>query len=239
VLWDNTNLYIGVKVLDASLFGNATDFWNGDAVEVFVNPGNGKAGAYTGKDNQLIQPYNNSGLFQKLSITGVQHAWAAISGGYTVEMAIPWSQLGLTPAVGLNIGFDIGNDDDDTGGGRTAQAVWNGTINNYQSTSGFGTLVLASGTGRSAVGATNALAGNAAMNLQLVPNPVVNGMARALVTGTNGIANVRIYDLAGRQVYSAKGQAPLTMNLPQLGKGVYIVTLETGGSSIQQKLLVQ
>src|SRR5258708_39900812 len=69
-------------------------------------------------------------------------------------MAIPWSQLGLTPAVGLNIGFDIANDDDDAGGGRTAQAVWFGTVNDYQSTAGFGTLVLGSGTGGAGAGAT-------------------------------------------------------------------------------------
>src|SRR5258708_27876257 len=74
-------------------------------------------------------------------------------------MAIPWSQLGLTPAVGLNIGFDIANDDDDAGGGRTAQAVWFGTVNDYQSTAGFGTLVLGSGTGGAAAGATGLAGG--------------------------------------------------------------------------------
>lgn len=246
VLWDNTNLYIGVKVLDAALFGNATNFWNGDAVEVLINPSNSKSGAYTGFDNQLIQPYNNSGLFEKVAISGVQHAWAPISGGYSVEIAIPWSQLGLTPAVGLNIGFDIANDDDDTGGGRTAQAVWFGTINDYQSTAGFGTLILGSGTGGAAVNAAG-LAGvgrslgadSAEISLRLIPNPVVSGMARALVTGTSGIAEVQIYDLAGRLVYSARGQAPLDMNLSGLGKGVYIVRLLSDGRSIQRKLLIQ
>ncbi len=246
VLWDNTNLYIGIKVLDAALFGNATNFWNGDAVEVLINPGNGKSGAYTGFDNQLIQPYNNSGLFEKVSISGVQHAWAPITGGYSVEMAIPWSQLGLTPAVGLNIGFDIANDDDDAGGGRTAQAVWFGTVNDYQSTAGFGTLVLGSGTGGAAAGATG-LAGvgrslaadSGVISLRLVPNTVVDGLARALVTGANGVSEVQIYDLAGRLVYSARGQAPLDLNLSGLGKGVYIVRLTADGRRSQQKLLIQ
>jgi hypothetical protein len=245
LLWDNTNLYIGVKVLDAALFGNSTNFWNGDAVEVLINPGNGKSGAYTGFDNQLIQPYNNSGLFEKVSISGVQHAWAPISGGYSVEMAIPWSQLGLTPAVGLKIGFDIANDDDDTGGGRTAQAVWFGTVNDYQNTSGFGTLVLGSGTGGSAIGGSAAAgisrsleADSAGISLKLVPNPVVGGLARAFVTGATGIAEVRVYDLAGRQVYSVRGQALLDLNLSGLVKGVYIVTLVADGRKIQQKLLI-
>jgi uncharacterized protein YjdB len=246
VLWDNTNLYVGVKVLDGSLHGNATDFWNGDAVEVMIDANNNKGTSYDGHDNQLIQPYNNSGLLEKVSISGVAHAWAPISGGYSVEMAIPWSQLGLTPSVGLNIGFDIANDDDDAGGGRTAQSVWFGTVNDYQNTSGFGTLVLGSGTGGSAVaallqtGVGKVLAADSGgISLRLIPNPVVNGVARALVEGVNGVAEVHVYDLAGRQVYSVRGQAPLDLNLSGLGKGVYIVTLVIDGRRIQRKLLIQ
>jgi len=252
VLWDNTNLYVGVKVLDASLHGNPTDMWNGDAVEVMIDANNNKGATYDGRDNQLIQPYNNSGLFEKVGITGVQHAWAAISGGYSVEMAIPWSQLGLTPSVGLNIGFDIANDDDDAGGGRTAQAVWFGTINDYQNTSGFGTLVLGSGTGGAGVsamgmtGAGRALSGDSVeVRWQLVPNPVVNGSARVLVKGVSGVlgvsggAEVQIYDLAGRQVYSKRGQAPLDLDLSGLGRGIYIVRLVVDGRRLQQKLLIQ
>jgi hypothetical protein len=246
VLWDNTNLYIGVKVLDASLHGNPTDLWNGDAVEVMIDANNNKGAVYDGRDNQLIQAYNSTALFSKVSVTGVQHAWAAISGGYSIEMAIPWSQLGLTPSVGLNIGFDIANDDDDAGGGRTAQAVWFGTINDYQNTSGFGTLVLGSGTGGAAVsgvGVTGAGRGLGAdsvgISLQLVPNPVVNGLARALVKGVSGVSEVQIYDLAGRQVYSKRGQGPLDLNLSGLGRGVYIVRLVADGRQIQRKLLIQ
>jgi hypothetical protein len=246
VLWDNTNLYIGVKVLDGSLHGNPTDLWNGDAVEVLIDANNNKGTSYDGRDNQLIQAYNSTALFSKIGVSGVQHAWAPISGGYSVELAIPWSQLGLTPAVGLNIGFDIANDDDDAGGGRTAQAVWFGTINDYQNTSGFGTLVLGSGTGGAAVSGVgvNGLgrslgADSGGIRLRLVPNPVVNGLARALVTGTSGVSAVFVYDLAGRQVYGVRGQAPLDLDLTGLAKGVYIVKLVVDGRSIQQKLLIQ
>jgi len=244
VLWDNTNLYVGVKVLDGALYGNSSQFWNGDAVEVMINPSNSKAGAYSGHDNQLIQPYNNSGLSEAVAISGVQHAWAAIAGGYSVEMAIPWSQLGVTPSVGLSIGLDIANDDDDTGGGRTAQTVWFGTINDYQSTSGFGTVTLGSGTGGSALGSQlgsgvgRSLTDSLEVDLQLVPNPVMNGSARALVKGVSGIAEVKVYDLSGHLVYGTRGQFPLDLNLSGLGKGVYIVTLVADGKRIQRKLLI-
>jgi uncharacterized protein YjdB len=246
VLWDNTNLYIGVKVLDAALFGNATNFWNGDGVEVLINPGNGKAGAYTGFDNQLIQPYNNSGLFEKVSISGVQHAWAPISGGYSVEMAIPWSQLGLTPAVGLNIGFDIANDDDDTGGGRTAQSVWFGTINDYQNTAGFGTLVLGSGTGGSAVvgagvaGIGRSLAADSiGIDLQLIPNPVTNGQVLALVSGDVRSGHLQIFDMTGKMVAHQDLQSQAILDLSSLAKGLYIVKFFTGTRTISKKLLIE
>src|SRR5258708_10794238 len=113
-------------------------------------------------------------------------------------MAIPWSQLGLTPAVGLNIGFDIANDDDDAGGGRTAQAVWFGTVNDYQSTAGFGTLVLGSGTGGAAAGATGLAGGgrspgadSGGISLRLVTNPVGDGPSPGLGTGDTGGFAVR------------------------------------------------
>ncbi|HEY9044480.1 MAG TPA: sugar-binding protein, partial [Ohtaekwangia sp.] len=76
VLWDNTNLYIGVKVLDASLYNDSPDIWENDAVEIYIDANNNKLSTYDGRDNQFIKGYNNSTLFAKLSVTGVQHAWA-------------------------------------------------------------------------------------------------------------------------------------------------------------------
>lgn len=247
VLWDNTNLYIGVKVLDGALYSNGTSYWNGDAVEVLIDANDNKSSSYDGHDNQLIQPYGNSGLSEMFTISGVQHAWAAITGGYSVEMAIPWSQLGLTPSAGLNIGLDIANDDDDAGGGRTAQLVWNGTVNDYQTTAGFGTLVLSSAAAPSqqtglVLSAANKIAdgdSTVTLQLQLVPNPVTTGVVRALVTGTTDIAEVQIFDLSGRPVYTTRGQAPLNLDVSGLSKGVYIVTLKAGGRKILQKLLIE
>src|SRR6185295_15339069 len=70
------------------------------------------------------------------------HAWTAITGGYSVELAIPWSNLGVTPTAGMTIGFDVGYNDDDNAGARDSQAVWWGDINDYTNTAPFGHLVL-------------------------------------------------------------------------------------------------
>jgi hypothetical protein len=67
----------------------------------------------------------------------VLHAWAASVGGYSVEMAIPWSSLSVSPANGTVLGIDTGINDA-IGGLQVGQLMWNGTANNYQDPSNFG-----------------------------------------------------------------------------------------------------
>jgi len=141
-LWDNTYLYVGIKVLDGSLRNDSTYVWDDDSVEVYIDPTHNHATTYDTFDRQFIKGYNDSSLFSKGSSAGVLHAWAPIPGGYTVELAIPWTNLGVTPTAGRIMGFDVGYNDDDNGGGRDGQAMWNGTANNWQSTAAFGHLQL-------------------------------------------------------------------------------------------------
>lgn len=146
VMWDSTNLYVGVKVLDANLFNDSANTWEDDSVEVYIDANHNMGTTYDSFDRQFVKGYNDTALSSIGSTTGVQHAWAAVSGGYSTEMAIPWSNLGVTPTPGLVIGFDIGHNDDDNAGTREHQAVWWGTVNNYNNTSGFGTVLLVGGT---------------------------------------------------------------------------------------------
>lgn len=143
ILWDNSYLYVGVKVLDSSLKNDSASCWDDDSVEVYIDPTNAGGTTYTTNDRQIVQRYNDSGLCSGVgSNTGVLHAWAAINGGYSVELAIPWSLLGTTASSGKTIGFDVGVNDDDDGGARDSQIVWSGTANNSQDPSGFGKLSL-------------------------------------------------------------------------------------------------
>src|SRR5258705_5144857 len=146
-MWDNTNLYVGVKVLDANLFNDSANLWDDDSVEIYIDANNNKGATYDSFDRQFVKGYNDTALGGIGSQTGVAHASAAIAGGYSVELAIPWSNLGVTPTAGMTIGFDVGNNDDDNAGARDAQAVWWGNINDYNNTSAFGSLVLMSAGG--------------------------------------------------------------------------------------------
>ena len=148
VLWDNNNLYVAVKVLDANLYSDSSNPWDDDAVEVYIDAENNGGTSYGTYDRQFIQAFNSSVLWeQNNNTTGVQHAWSSISGGFAIEMAVPWSNIGISsPSAGLTIGFDIGNDDDDNGNARESQLMWSGDGDNWQYPRYFGDLTLSSST---------------------------------------------------------------------------------------------
>ncbi|SFV27039.1 PA14 domain-containing protein [Thermoflavifilum thermophilum] len=147
VCWDNNYLYVAAKVLDGSLYHDSPNPWDDDAVEIYIDGNHNGGMSYDSYDRQFIQAYQSSTLWEQHNNTnGVQHAWSAINGGYAVELAIPWSNLGITPSAGLQIGFDVGNDDDDNGGSRDSQLMWAGNGDNWRYPQGFGTLTLSSQT---------------------------------------------------------------------------------------------
>lgn len=160
-MWDSTYLYVGVKVIDSSLVNDTTgiaNVWEDDSAEIFIDANHNKGTTYDSYDRQFIKGYNDTALGGVGSQTGVQHAWAPITGGYAVEMAIPWSNLGITPSAGTVIGFDIGcNDDDDGGTTRESHLMWAGNNSNSSNTSLFGDLTLSSQTVNTTVAALKTL----------------------------------------------------------------------------------
>lgn len=143
VLWDNTYLYIGVQVQDNNLYNDSPDIYNDDSIEIYIDGDHNHGTTYDTNDRQYMKGYNNSSIWEKNNNTsGVLHAWSAISGGYSIEMAIPWTNLGITPVEDMTFGFDVGNNDDDNGSTRDGQTMWSGTANNYLNTSAFGDLTL-------------------------------------------------------------------------------------------------
>ncbi len=143
VLWDNTYLYVGMKVLDDTLYNDSTKVHENDSVEIYIDGDHNHGTTYDSYDRQFIKGWNDETIFEKNGKkTDVLHAWATITGGYSIELAIPWSNLGITPTAGMTIGFSVGYNDDDDGGEREGQAMWRGTANNYLDTSSLGDIVL-------------------------------------------------------------------------------------------------
>lgn len=144
VLGDTQNLYVGIEVLDADLRNDSALSYQDDSVEVYIDADNNQSTTYDAYDHQLTLGWHDSQISMIGTLPNVQYAQHDISGGYTVEMAIPWASLNITPARDITLGFDVGINDDDgnNGGNRESQLMWNGTGNNWQDTSGFGHLLV-------------------------------------------------------------------------------------------------
>jgi PQQ-dependent dehydrogenase (s-GDH family) len=144
VTWNSTYLFVGMRVTDGNLFNESVNAWDDDAFEIYIDAENNGGTAYGTNDRQFVKEWNSTTIWEKNNrTTGVLHAWATVAGGYTIEVAIPWSNIGITaPAAGLTIGFDIANDDDDNGAARESQLIWAGDNDNWRYPRNFGDLIL-------------------------------------------------------------------------------------------------
>jgi hypothetical protein len=216
-------LYVGIKVLDANLYSSQPDVWNADAVEIYIDGTNNGGTTYDASDRQYIITWNKTAIWEQHNyLTGVVAAQMNITGGYTVEMAIPWSNFGVTPANNLIVGFDIGNDDDDTGGGRQHQKVWNGTINNYNNPSGFGDLVISTTT----KDGEEQQVGEPMNEVSYMPNPV-NDILQIVFNG-NTFRGLVVMDVSGKMCIRkdiSLNASEFEVDLSELKSGIYFIRL--------------
>lgn len=116
MLWDATNLYLLIEVIDDTLhFSSAIDYDN-DGVELYLDVFNDKSQNYGIDDFRYRFVMNNVSESQHNAITGVTAATSIQSNGYTIEVAIPWSSLNVSTAYdGLMLGLDVHINDNDSG----------------------------------------------------------------------------------------------------------------------------
>jgi hypothetical protein len=76
-------------------------------------------------------------------------------------------------------------------------------------------------------------------DMKILPNPAVDGRAKVLISGNTTNGHLFVYDLNGKQVYTAKAQPEVLLNLQQLPKGVYVVKYVIGDKNFTKKLLIQ
>ncbi len=130
--WDASNLYILAEVTD-DIIVNDTDeggtekTYEDDGVEVFIDIGNDKATSYGDDDFQYGFEADGSGIreYKHSATVGVSMATTTVTGGYVMEIAIPWTTLGETGAAGQVLGFEINFiDHDDAGTTIDGKKAW-------------------------------------------------------------------------------------------------------------------
>jgi hypothetical protein len=123
-LWDEQNLYVGLRCLDRKPAHVAPDtrLWDGDAVELYLDARRGdKLGGkdfgpgtlhmfYTAFTGTAVKPrwrVRDLPAFRGLALKGVEVAAVKAPWGYTAELKLPWANFpGFKARAGEVIGLD-------------------------------------------------------------------------------------------------------------------------------------
>jgi hypothetical protein len=146
--WDSNKLYIGIVMAKSpgTLYvGTPGSLWSSDSFELYFDMGHNRSTTYDANDFHYTFGYGvaSPDVSAGTSTTGVQYAYFNTGTGWSAEVAIPWSSLGVTPAQGADYGFDIAADIASAVGTRNCQLTWHSTTaTNYLDTSQFGDLIL-------------------------------------------------------------------------------------------------
>ena len=154
--YDQTNLYVLVTVKDQTLVNNNQETYKDDGIEIYFDNGNTKTNVYGSNQFQYAFRWNDTKVneYKHTATTGVVFAQTnqgvasgcktnCVAQGYTMEVKIPWSTLGVTnPTTDSFEGFEV-MVNDDNGGTRVAKIAWTATTDNaWQDPSLMGTIIL-------------------------------------------------------------------------------------------------
>ncbi|WP_432457674.1 endo-1,4-beta-xylanase [Cellulomonas iranensis] len=144
-LWDTDTLFVLAEVTDPAVDSTATQPWEQDSVEIYLDLGNRKNGAYLPTDMQLRVGADNAVSFGNgpaEQADRVRTATAATGTGYVVEVAIDLMGLGGADTV-HGVDFQV---NDAAGGSRIGITNWaDPTGQGYQSTARWGVARLVEG----------------------------------------------------------------------------------------------
>ena len=138
--WNAEALHFLIQVKDPSPAKNdkaPKSYWAADGIELFIGSKNLKeGGSLQFSDRQiLIGAGAIPGVFvvdhpeagKECSVVVVKDV---AGDGYTLQVRLPWSVLGIEPKSGLEMLFDVAIDNSDDGETRLQQLVWSGTGKN-------------------------------------------------------------------------------------------------------------
>jgi hypothetical protein len=143
-VWTSGGLLVGVNITDPALCNSGANWYQDDAVEIYIDSAGNRATTYDANDYQFSIRYGDPVVREENNKTGgVTAGTYKTTNGYSAEFIIPWTSIGIAGTAGTSIGFDVGIDHNETcGATRTGVLMWNGTGNNYSDTSAFGNCIM-------------------------------------------------------------------------------------------------
>ena len=215
--WDENNLYFFVEVRDDQLTNDSQNSAEDDGVEIYLDLGTERSADYDANDHRIVIEWDGDPVYSPSGnlgegTTAVVNTTGARS--YNVEVAVPWSALGVTPLEDLVLGVDVQVIDDDNGGSADGKIAWWGTTDDaFRDPSVFGLAQL---------GPRNGLATfTPAVNpLPAYPNPTTGNLTLGLPAAAD--LDVAVVDVRGRLVARFAGTNQL--DLSGLAPGSYVVS---------------
>jgi hypothetical protein len=210
VLWDNNNLYLGYDVKDARLnalldSGQTGNVWEDDAVEILIDGGSNKGTSLQADDRQYIVNIRKalyhggdaSGMLYAVNVNGTLNTNADADVGYRLEIAVPWSTLGITPAAGFKMGADFAVDDRYDETGANYQTVdWMG-LSSYTVPDNWGVIELKnSGTPNE----VNNRRSSDDIKVSCSPNPFNPANTVCVIMSGQGRLKLEVFSLDGRLI---------------------------------------
>lgn len=138
VMWQEDMLYVLLTVTDPHLDDSSETSYEQDSVEIFLDEGNHRNGAYEGDDGQYRLNFNNVLNIDHGAVTPVTRT-IKTKTGFVAEMAIP---LTTVASDGQIMGFDVRYNNKTASGERKLLNFWDTTDNGWQNTAVFGLLEL-------------------------------------------------------------------------------------------------
>lgn len=232
VLYDDTQLYFLYDVTDDVQLASSSNFWENDGIEIYIDGNNDKASAYDANDFQFVIHYDASRILEghNKPVAGIRAASALTGRGYIVEVAAPWSSIGVSPAEGKLLGMDFHVNDSDTRL-RDGKITWFAREDvSYGNPSAFGLAILESD-------AITGVGTRPATSWRLYPNPANDHIVLEAAPGT-GPSRARLYGCRGqliREFLTENDRALL--NLPQDSGVYYLIISDTRGQIMTEKIV--
>jgi|GEM_PF-181184 len=141
-LWDDKNLYVLAEVTDSLLSKESANAYEQDSVELFFDQNNGKTSSYEADDYQIRVNFDNEVSYNPGELEGFTSVTNTTETGYTLEAAIPFTDI--KAETGMLLGFDLQvNNDENDDGTRDSVSIWcDPSGQSWQNLSGLGNIIL-------------------------------------------------------------------------------------------------
>ncbi|MDF2611520.1 MAG: enterochelin esterase-like enzyme, partial [Lachnospiraceae bacterium] len=151
MLWDDQAIYLLAEVSDSQLDGTATNVYDRDSVEIFLDENHDKTVRYGTDDLHFRVGHDNKQSADNGDITRFFTKTSLVDGGYIVEARI---SLLNKPSNDTVFGIDLSVNDGKSGTKIGSAVVFDQNNEAYKDTSKFGAIIL-SGRARGSVSGLN------------------------------------------------------------------------------------